>query len=155
MLFRSTGQYSDLFPFLRSLLSFWHTHSNRWKHLRCKIFLRNDLYLSQMLAFPDASKLSSNTVQLVWNTVSLYRLLIKRMANAGSPETISYLRRIPKLITTDSDPVLGYIPSSEQKKMEAFVEMMIGTYMGSTPKKGKSYSWPPNHLQDEIGRAHV
>lgn len=148
---RLTGQYSDLFPFLRSLLSFWHTHSNRWKHLRCKIFLRNDLYLSQMLAFPDASKLSSNTVQLVWNTVSLYRLLIKRMANAGSPETISYLRRIPKLITTDSDPVLGYIPSSEQKKMEAFVEMMIGTYMGSTPKKGKSYSWPPNHLQDAKG----
>ena len=148
---RLTGQYSDLFPFLRSLLSFWHTHSNRWKHLRCKIFLRNDLYLSQMLAFPDASKLSSNTVQLVWNTVSLYRLLIKRMANAGSPETISYLRRIPKLITTDSDPVLGYVPSSEQKKMEAFVEMMIGTYMGSTPKKGKSYSWPPNHLQDANG----
>ena len=23
--------------------------------------------------------------------------------------------------------------------------------MGSTPKKGKSYSWPPNHLQDANG----
>lgn len=146
-----TSQYSDLFPFLRSLLSFWHTHSNRWRRLRCKIFLRNDLYQSQMLAFPDASKLSSNTVQLVWNTVSLYRLLIKRMANAGSPQTIDYLRRIPALITTDPDPALGFVPSGEQKKMEAFVEMMIGTYMGSTPKKGKSYSWPPNHLQDAHG----
>ena len=148
---RLTGQYSDLFPFLRSLLSFWHTHSNRWKHLRCKIFLRNDLYQSQMLAFPDASKLSSNTIQLAWNTVSLYRLLIKRMANAGSPETVSYLRRIPELITEDSDPALGYIPSNEQKKMETFVEMLIGPYMGSSPKKGKSYSWPPNHLQDANG----
>lgn len=148
---RLTGQYSDLFPFLRSLLSFWHTHSNRWKHLRCKIFLRNDLYQSQMLAFPDASKLSSNTIQLAWNTVSLYRLLIKRMANAGSPETVSYLQRIPKLISEDSDLALGYIPSNEQKKMEAFVEMLIGTYMGSSPKKGRSYSWPPNHLQDANG----
>lgn len=148
---RLTSQYSDLFPFLRSLLSFWHTHSNRWKHLRCKIFLRNDLYLSQMLAFPDASKLSSNMIQLTWNTVSLYRLLIKRMANAGSFETVSYLRKIPELITADSDPALGYIPSNEQKKMEAFVKMLIGTYMGSSPKKGKSYSWPPNHLQDANG----
>lgn len=148
---RLTSQYSDLFPFLRSLLSFWHTHSNRWKYLRCKIFLRNDLYQSQLLAFPDASKLSGNMIQLTWNTVSLYRLLIKRMANAGSSETVSYLRQVPKLITADPDPVLGYVPSREQKKMEAFVEMLIGTYMGSTPKKGKSYSWPPNHLQDANG----
>lgn len=148
---RLTSQYSDLFPFLRSLLSFWHTHSNRWRHLRCKIFLRNDLYQSQLLAFPDASKLSGNTIQLTWNTVSLYRLLVKRMANAGSPETVSYLRRVPALITEDPDPALGYIPSVEQKKMEAFVKILIGTYMGSTPKKGKSYSWPPNHLQDANG----
>ncbi len=148
---RLTGQYSDLFPFLRSLLSFWHTHSNRWKHLRCKIFLRNDLYQPQLLAFPDASKLSGNTIQLAWNTVSLYRLLVKRMANAGSPETVSYLRRIPELISVKPDPVLGYVPSREPKKMEAFVEMLIGAYMGSTPKKGRSYSWPPNHLQDANG----
>jgi hypothetical protein len=148
---RLTSQYSDLFPFLRALLSFWHTHSNRWKHLRCKIFLRNDLYQPKMLSFPDASKLSSNTIQLAWNTVSIYRLLIKRMANAKSPETVSYLRQIPELITADSDPTLGYIPSNEQKKMESFVEMLIGTYMGSSPKKGRSYSWAPNHLQDANG----
>lgn len=148
---RLTSQYSDLFPFLRSLLSFWHTHSKRWRRLRCKIFLRNDLYQSQLLSFPDASKLSSSTINLEWNSVALYRLLVKRMANAGSPETVSYLQQIPALISQDPYHALGYIPSEKKGKMEEFVEMLIGTYMGSSPKKGKSYDWPPNHLQDANG----
>lgn len=148
---RLTSQYSDLFPFLRSLLSFWHTHTKRWERLRCKIFLRNDLYQSQLLSFPDASKLSSNTIQLRWNTVSLYRLLVKRMANAGSPETVAYLQQVSGLISQTPDPTLGYIPSDQKSKMEDLVEMLIGTYMGGSPKKGKSYSWPPNHLQDAHG----
>lgn len=64
---RLTSQYSDLFPFLRALLSFWHTHSKRWRRLRCKIFLRSDLYQSQLLAFPDASKISNCLINLSWN----------------------------------------------------------------------------------------
>jgi len=148
---RVTTQYADLFPFLRALLSFWHTHSKRWQRLRCKIFLRNDLYQSQMLAFPDSSKLSNCIINLAWNTTSLYRLLIKRIANSGSPEAVAYLRRIPKLIGSEPDASLGYIPTDQRETIEKFAEMLLGKYMGSSPKQGRSYSWVPNHLQDANG----
>lgn len=146
-----TSQYVDLFSFLRPLLSFWHTQSRRWKRLHCKIFLRDDLYNSERLAFPDASKLSNCKIQLTWNAVSLYRLLIKRMANGNTSEAVDYLQRIPGLISQEMDPDLGYIPTEQKNKIEAFVTMMIGTYMGNSPKKGKSYFWFPNHLQDAKG----
>ena len=146
-----TSQYSDLFSFLRPLLSFWHTQSKRWLRLRCKIFLRDDLYKSELLAFPDASKLNNCKIDLKWNTVSLYRLLIKQMANSGSPEAVAYLRQIPELISHEPESDLGYIPTEQKNRIEAFVSMLIGTYMGTSPKKGKSYFWFPNHLQDANG----
>ena len=148
---RVTTQYADLFPYLRALLSFWHTHSKRWQRLRCKIFLRNDLYQSQMLAFPDSSKLSNCIINLTWNTTALYQLLIKRIANSGTPEATAYLCNIPELISSIPDPVLGYIPTDKREKIETFVEQLLGKYMGSSPKQGRSYTWVPNHLQDANG----
>lgn len=113
--------------------------------------LDNDLYQSQLLSFTDSSKLSNCIINLVWNTTSLYRLLIKRIANAGSPEAVAYLNQIPQLIRSDPDPMLGYIPTEKKDKIQKFVEMLLGIYMGNSPKQGRSYSWVPNHLQDANG----
>lgn len=148
---RICPKYIDWFPFIRELLSFWFDHLNRWKRIKCKIFLRNDLYKSEKLAFPDSSKLAANKYVLEWNTVSLYRLLLKKMANSGNEETLAYLRKIPDLISDKSDEVLGYIPTEEERLMKQFVVMMIGPFMGANAKKGDSYSWVPNHLQDYNG----
>lgn len=148
---RVTSEYNSLFPFIRSLLSFWFNHTMRWRRLKCKIFLRTDLYESDMLNFMDASKLNNHVIRLEWNTVSLYRLLIKRMANADSAPTLEYLRKIQGLIGEERDADLGYIPANEKALMEKFVEQIIGRYMGKSPKKGESYRWMPNHLQDANG----
>ncbi len=148
---RLASEYSSLFPFIRSLLSFWFNHAMRWRRLKCKIFLRTDLYDSDMLNFMDASKLKNHIIRLEWNTVSLYRLLIKRMANAGSPQTLEYLRKIPGLVSDGQDADLGYLPAADKALMEKFVEQIIGRYMGNSPKKGVSYQWMPNHLQDANG----
>lgn len=91
--------------------------------------LDNDLYQSQLLSFTDSSKLSNCIINLVWNTTSLYRLLIR----------------------SDPDPMLGYIPTEKKDKIQKFVEMLLGIYMGNSPKQGRSYSWVPNHLQDANG----
>jgi hypothetical protein len=32
---------------------------------------------------------------------------------------------------------------------------MIGRYMGKTPKRGKSYAWVPNYVQDANGEITV
>ena len=148
---RLTTEYNRLFPYIRTLLSFWFNHSMRWRRLRCKIFLRTDLYESNLLSFMDASKLKNHTIRLEWNTLSLYRLFIKRIANSGSSDTLEYLRLIPNLISEKADADLGYVPTDNKKQIELFVDQIIGHYMGNSPKKGLSYQWIPNHLQDANG----
>ncbi len=148
---RITSRYDDLFSFIRILLSFWFEHLHRWKRLKCKIFLRNDLYASGRLNFPDASKMANNCLRLEWTHLSLYQLLIKRLANAGDEETIAYLKLTDGLISEEPDKVLGYLPTERQEIIQQFVNEMIGPYMGSGAKKGASYGWAPNHLQDAKG----
>lgn len=148
---RICPRYADWFPFIRELLAFWFNHLHRWKRLKCKIFLRSDLYESDRLAFPDSSKLRANILILEWNTVSLYRLLLKKMANADNLEMLEYLKDIPDLISEISDDALGYIPTEKETVIKMFINKMIGEYMGKDAKKGVSYSWVPNHLQDTHG----
>lgn len=148
---RICPKYIEWFPFIRTLLAFWFNHLHRWKRLKCKVFLRNDLYESDKLAFPDSSKIKVNTLFLEWDTLSLYRLLLKRMANSGCAEVMEYLRRIPELIGEKPKEELGYIPTEQEETIKRFVNEMIGEYMGKDAKKGLSYSWVPNHLQDTHG----
>ena len=148
---RLTYSYENLFPFIRTLLSFWASRDLRWKRIRCKIFLRNDLYESKSLSFMDASKLGVNTIRLEWNPLSLYRLFVKRLANAGNPEVLAYLRQIQGLVSEKKSSPLGFIPTIERGLIERFVIQLIGKYMGKSPKRGLSYQWMPNHLQDANG----
>lgn len=148
---RLTYSYENLFPFIRTLLSFWALRDLRWKRIRCKIFLRNDLYESDSLSFMDASKLSVNTIRLEWNPLSLYRLFVKRLANAVNSEVLAYLRQIQGLVSEEKFSSLGYIPTKERGLIEQFVIQLVGKYMGNSPKRGLSYQWMPNHLQDANG----
>lgn len=148
---RLTIGYNSLFPYIRMLLSFWFAHDRRWDRIRCKIFLRTDLYESDLLDFMDASKLDNHIIRLEWDTLSLYRLLIKRMANANDSDTLEYLRLIPGLISEDNVSALGYIPTMHKALVEQLIDEMIGHYMGKSPKQGVSYQWMPNHLQDAKG----
>lgn len=151
---RITSRYSNLFPYIRTLLSFWFGNLLRWKRLKCKIFLRTDLFSAEALRFPDSSKLKANQIELTWNTASLYRLLIKRMANHRDPSlqqsVCSYLDLVPSLITR-TDTLIGNVPTEDDIVIQRFVEVAIGKYMGSSNKKGTTYQWVTNHLQDANG----
>jgi hypothetical protein len=62
-----------------------------------------------------------------------------------------YLQMIPNLIY-ESSTQLGWNVSSDERLFEELIEKMIGKYMGVSPKKGITYRWIPNHLQDTGGR---
>jgi len=138
--------YDALAAPIRELLAFWLDRWRRWQRIRPKIFLRNDLFNSKFLKFPDASKLKPHQLQLEWTTSWLYRLLIKRLANA-SEEMKIYISNINGIIT-DEDKNLGYIPSSDDKLHQEFMVQLVGRFMGANARKGDSYKWVPNHLQD-------
>jgi hypothetical protein len=147
---RLVPTYNDLPDPIRELLAFWLDRWRRWKRIRPKIFLRTDLFRDDFLSFPDASKLKAHQVTLEWKHSWLYRLLVKRLANSGL-EMTEYIQNIPNLIIKD-DADLGWTVSSDEKLFEELIEIMIGKYMGSGAKKGITYRWIPNHLQDAGGR---
>lgn len=148
---RICGNYEDLFAFIRSLLDFWYRHNSRYMNLKAKIFLRSDLYNAKALGFVDASKMGAYRFELNWNKTALYQLLVKRLANLGIQELVSYLKDVPELLQAEENQALGYLPGDSEKAFEAFAARMIGKYMGSNAKRGASYAWVPNHIQDANG----
>lgn len=148
---RLCSKYNDLFLYIRCLLSFWFTRNNRWQNIKAKIFLRRDLYNAKALHFVDSSKMRAYHMELQWDSVSLYRLLIKRLANSKDDRMLAYLNSIPGLLDHNLVEELGYLPTDREEKLKDFVEKLIGKYMGSTPKKGVSYTWVTNHIQDAKG----
>ena len=147
---RLVPSYNDLANPIRELLAFWLDRWRRWERIRPKIFLRTDLFRDDFLSFPDASKLKAHQVTLEWKHSWLYRLLVKRLANSGL-EMTEYLQNIPNLIIKNETD-LGWTVSSDEKLFEDLIGRMIGKYMGSGAKKGITYRWIPNHLQDAGGR---
>ncbi|HEU4964994.1 MAG TPA: hypothetical protein VFV52_14205 [Bacilli bacterium] len=135
---------------IRELLAFWLDRWRRWERIRPKIFLRTDLFGAEFLGFPDASKLQPHLIRLEWQTPWLYQLLMKRLANAGQ-ELLAYLNEIPGLIVGQK-PNLGYIPGTDEKLYQELMKKMVGHFMGKDAKKGITYRWIPNHLQDANNR---
>lgn len=62
-----------------------------------------------------------------------------------------YLQIIPNLIC-ESSTKLGWNVSRDEQLFKELIEKMIGKYMVSNPKKGFTYRWILNHLQDTGGR---
>jgi hypothetical protein len=143
---RLVPSYTALVSPIRELLALWLDRSRRWERIRPKIFLRTDLFRQEILNFPDASKLQSYLVRLEWEHKWLYRLLIKRLANSGT-EMEEYLQTIPELMI-ENKTSLGWTITSNEKLFEELIEKMIGKYMGADARKGITYRWIPNHLQD-------
>jgi hypothetical protein len=147
---RLVASYTTLASPISELLALWLDRWRRWDRIRPKIFLRTDLFREEFLNFPDASKLQGHQIRLEWKTSWLYQLLVKRLANGG-PEMTEYLQNIPELII-ENKPGLGWTVTSNEKLFEELIERMIGKYMGANAKKGITYRWIPNHLQDADGR---
>lgn len=147
---RLVASYTALASPIRELLALWLDRWRRWDRIRPKIFLRTDLFRDDFLSFPDASKLQAHQIRLEWKHSWLYQLLVKRLANSGT-EMTEYLQNIPGLII-ENKTGLGWTATSNEKLFEELIERMIGKYMGANAKKGITYRWIPNHLQDAGGR---
>jgi hypothetical protein len=135
-----------------SLLALWLSLSNRYSHLRAKIFVREDLFEASRDAFPDASKLKSRSVSLDWDVESLYRALIRHMAWL-SDDVREWIESGQRQVPLEQDPVLHWVPPQSLPEVgfpsqKAFVDHLAGEQMGRGVKKGYTYRWIPNRLQD-------
>lgn len=138
------------------LLSLALDLQRRSRALRLKVFLRPDLESSGARSFPDASKLRGYREELSWNRSNLYRLLFKLAANdpADGSSAYTFLRSTADAAAFRDDPWLGRTPTLtfEESSQARVIELLVGKYMGTDRRRGRTYAWVPNHLQDAYGR---
>lgn len=138
--------------YVSSLLALWLSLSNRYQKLRAKIFLREDLLDAGELGFPDASKLRARSVSLDWDVESLYRATVRHMAGS-SRELRAWLEGIGHGFTLDEKPSVGWMPGPMPENVQkAFADRLAGEVMGAGARKGYTFRWIPNHLQDAQSR---
>lgn len=135
---------------IRGLLTFWAEYSRRWQRLQAKMFLRTDLYANARIFTADFAKLAANRVELTWSDRNLYAMWIKRLANL-SDGWLAYCRAAG--IAFESDQTLGWIPQlPKAEAAQPLIERIVGPFMGSTIKKGRTLTWVLDHLRDGQGR---
>lgn len=138
---------------ISALLSLWLSFANRYRNLRAKIFLRDDLLDAGELGFADASKLKARSVALEWNVAALYRLVMRHFAEASDDLRV-WLEQVKHgLVVEDRGSEFGWMPDNVDEDVQYwFATQLAGEVMGSGVKKGFTYTWIPNHLQDSQGR---
>lgn len=142
---------------LQSLFQFWLEQWRVLRYIRPKIFLRQDLWAPEFLNFPDASKFNPHRTVLKWTPRLLYQLVFKAWANVADPlgqAAREFLKRCGIRLTLSESlgwMYTGYPTHPDEEKLQAVMHALVGQYMGSGPTKGRSYNWPPNHLQDAKG----
>lgn len=124
--------------------------------IRAKIFIRPDQGDDkQIFDFPDASKLRAERVELKWSTQDLYGLMYSTLANSGvSSRSFLELAKNHKVNILKSSGI-SVLP--ESLKVEPDLQARIfsgiaGEFMGSNHRRGRTYSWLPNHLGDAHGQ---
>ena len=125
-----------------------------YKNIKAKVFIRPEQLNDDSLRFVELPKLKSARVELEWTQEELYGLLFSRLAyEAQSPDFSSLCNQLgvgrPSSNSTKAKRswVLFFDSVSQQNVMSA----IAGPYMGSNPKKGKTYDWPYRHLSDAFG----
>ncbi|MFI5650522.1 hypothetical protein ACIA71_04840 [Streptomyces anulatus] len=127
--------------------------------IRLKVFIRPDMLKSATELFADASKLSSYAAELEWTRTDLYGLLFHTLGNEDGDEERAELARRFRNITGGWAPeteggrhVAPMLLRNDMKSQETLFEEIAGSAMGRGTRKGRPYTWLPNHLMDGAGR---
>lgn len=141
---------------LPPLLALWLSQSNRYRHVRAKLFLRPDLFDESVANTSDVSKLLSRSEKLRWSVSALYRLLIRHLAI--HPRLRGWMTSGKWKIPLTEHDALGWMPPQDLPEegttsQHTLMAHLVGERMGSglDPRVGYSWTWVPNHLKDAKG----
>lgn len=138
--------------FIRALLAVWSSLSTRYRYLRAKIFLPADLFDTRQFDTVDASKLLARAERLEWDTLSLYRLVLRHLAHDG-PETRAWLQSFD-LRFDDLGPELGWMPAEPtEEAVTRWLSASLRAVMDVNGTRSPIQRWIPNRLRD--GRDRV
>jgi hypothetical protein len=126
--------------------------------LRAKAFLRPDMLTSDVMDFPDASKLNADRVQLRWEKKDLFALLWHLLANAPSPHGELFRQECRELFQLSFHPTedrIWKLPFGlfyDERKQRDVFHGLTGPLMGGGKERGFPFNWLPSHLADAHGK---
>ena len=129
--------------------------------IQAKVFLRPDMLEDRVIwRFPDSSKLHHGRVMLGWGRTDLYGLLWHWLCNHGDSAKMyrSWLRSKHGLSfkpTQAGDQQVYPLPATlrlDEELQQQVLHDMATRYMGTNRRRGRTYTWLPNHLADAKGQ---
>jgi hypothetical protein len=124
----------------------------RTRNIRAKVFIRHDMLDDSVQRFPDASKLTSNAADLVWDRTNLYGLLFYLLGNADDDLSRGFRAATPTWKAGDQRHVPPSDVVGDSERQRTIFTWIAGPHMGTNHRKGLTYTWLPNHLMDGIGQ---
>ena len=121
------------------------------KGLRFKVFVREDILTHAATTVSDASKLMNERVSLDWSQQDLFGLAFHYLAQNSS----SFRARHTNVTKVAWKQVRSRWESPsllDASSQEQFWIWLAGSFMGSAPTKGHTYTWIGKHLADGKGR---
>lgn len=153
---RTADDWDSLCKLLKGLLQVL-LEFRSFRAIRAKAFLRPDMLEDErVLAFPDASKIITNKVELTWSRVELYSLLWQYLGNAGKGGDV-FRKYCNKFFNQKwkSRGNVWLIPEAmcmEEQLQRNIFHAITGPQMGRDHRRGYPYTWLPNHLGDAQSR---
>lgn len=130
-----------------------------YRALRAKVFARPDMLdAPEVVNFADASKVLASGTNLEWRTVDLYGLLFQYLGNANDAEAASLFQRLAikySAVAGRVEAPFWLVPKllrSDEERQRKVFEAIAGPYMGTNERRGRTYTWVPNHLADALNK---
>lgn len=132
---------------ISELISFWAENNLRFKNLKTKIFLRNDIFKNEV-HLTDKIKLNNYRTTIEWDYDYLLAMVWKRMMEA-SPELRDILRRAleNKGYSLQEFQTVGIVPKPSEEINKIILNELVGEKMGSG-NKAYTYNWIVYRLSD-------
>jgi hypothetical protein len=125
-----------------------------FRAIRAKVFLRADQSHDEVLfRFADASKLRSERVELTWTQCDLYGLVFQYLWDhpAAGASFQLLVNRVEASVGGNPSFVTRDLRESDSFQEGVFCEL-AGEFMGSNPRRGRTYNWLHDHLADALGQ---
>jgi hypothetical protein len=135
---------------IAALISFWFGNLSRYKNIRSKIFLRQDIFDREVQSsLTDKVKIKNYSVELKWEYDQLLNIVWKRMLEENYYVESYFKSQLKEKfnIIRDKNNPLGYIPYFSEEANRIILDSLFGNYMGSN-NKAFPYNWIIYHLSD-------
>lgn len=132
---------------ISELISFWAESNLRYKNLRTKIFLRNDIFKNE-IQLTDKIKLNNYRSNIEWSYDYLLAMLWKRMMEADNGLKLLMKAALEKEgYSLVESKLVGIIPKPSEEINKIMLHVLVGEKMGKG-NKAYTYNWIIYRLAD-------